>query len=313
MKNCRDGQTKIGIKFALTISIFYRPEACFATSRESQIDPFSGVFTNKMFTSSTEQVSSIGRTIPKPGAEKENRRIQRISLPLPVRVEVKIDSKVNWNEITRLSDVSAFGCGFTLRRPVKRGRLILMTIPMPRQLRSFDYSEPQYRVWGVVRRCIPVERAVSAEYSVGIAFTGKAPPAGFLEHPSMLFDVARRDGAEGFWHLTPADLKADESDLPKDLRKQTRYFIPEQLIVAQVDAAGSVVFSETTVTENISLGGASVFTTLKAEAGTFVRVTSDRFNVTILSIVRGARVGEDGITRLHLEFIDRLFPLEGIE
>lgn len=266
-----------------------------------------------MFTSSTEQSSSTNRPVAGPAVEKENRRIQRISLPLPVRVEVKIDSQVNWNEVTRLSDVSAFGCGFSLKRPVKRGRLVQLTIPMPRQLRSFDYSEPQYRIWGVVRRCISVERTVTDEYSVGVAFTGKAPPAGFLDHPSMLFDIARRDEAEGFWHITPANLMADESDLPKELRKQTRYFIPEQLVVAQVDGAGNEIFSETTVTENISLGGASVFTTLKADAGTFVRVTSDRFNVTILSIVRGARVGEDGITRLHIEFIDRLFPLEGIE
>ena len=266
-----------------------------------------------MLISSTEQLSSIDRNIPQRAVEKENRRIQRISLPLPVRVEVKIDSKVGWNEVTRLSDVSAFGCGFQLKRPVKRGRLVLMTIPMPRQLRSFDYSEPQYRVWGVVRRCIPIERAVAPEYSVGVAFTGKAPPSGYLDHPSMLFDVARRDESEGFWHITPADLQADESDLPNELRKQTRYFIPEQLNVAQFDASGNVIFSETTVTENISLGGASVFTTLNVEAGNFIRVTSDRFNVTILSIVRGARVGEDGITRLHIEFIDRLFPLEGIE
>jgi hypothetical protein len=42
-------------------------------------------------------------------------------------------------------------------------------------------------------------------------------------------------------------------------------------------------------------------------------VTSDRFNITILSVVRGSRTAPDGITRLHLEFIDRFFPLEGIE
>jgi hypothetical protein len=266
-----------------------------------------------MFTSGSEQIRSIDRAVPKPAVEKENRRIQRISLPLPVRVEVKIDSKVSWNEVTRLSDVSAFGCGFTLKRPVKRGRLILLTIPMPRQLRSFDYSEPQYRIWGVVRRCIPVGRSVeSPEYSVGVAFTGKTPPAGYLEHPSMLFDVAQRDDANGFWNIMPADLMADDSDLPKDLRKQTRYFIPETLHLAQVDESGNVLFSETSVTENISLGGAAVFTTLKADAGSFLRVSSERFGVTILSVVRSSRVGDDGITRLHLEFIDRLFPLEGI-
>lgn len=230
-----------------------------------------------------------------------------------MRVEVKIDSKVNWNEITRLSDVSAFGAGFSLKRPIKRGRLVLLTIPMPRQLRSFDYGEPQYRIWGVVRRCLSVGSTQNPDYSVGVAFTGKTPPPGYLEHPSMLYDIAHRAGGEGFWHLTPANLMADESGLPKDIRKQTRFFIPEALVVEKVDEAGNVLESETTVTENISLGGASVFTTLKADTGSFVRVTSQRFDVTILSVVRSQRVGEDGITRLHLEFIDRFFPLEGIE
>lgn len=266
-----------------------------------------------MLTSGSEHLRSIDRVIPKPVFEKENRRIQRISLPLPVRVEVRFDSQLNWNEVTRLSDVSAFGCGFSLKRPVKRGRLVLLTIPMPRQLRSYDYSEPQYRIWGVVRRCIAVGKsAQSPEYSVGVAFTGKTPPAGYLEHPAMLFDLVPRN-EEGFWYIAPADLMADENDLPKDLRKQTRYFIPEALKVEKVDEAGNVLFSETTVTENISLGGAAVFTTLNAEVGCFVRVTSERFNVTILSVVRGSRIGEDGMTRLHLEFIDRFFPLEGIE
>lgn len=253
------------------------------------------------------------RVIPPSSVTKENRRIQRISLPLPLRVEVTIDKSVTWNEVTRLSDVSAFGVGFNIKRPVKRGRIIQLTIPMPRQLRSYDYSEPQYRIWGLVRRCIAIERSVTPEYAVGVAFTGKNPPTGFVDNPSMLFDIAHRDETEGFWHVTPADLLADDTELPKELRKQTRYSIPEQLVIAQVDDAGNVLYAENTVTENISLGGASVFTTLKAEAGNFVRVTSERFNVTILSVVRGSRVGEDGITRLHIEFIDRLFPLEGIE
>jgi len=246
-------------------------------------------------------------------AEKENRRIQRISLPLPVRVEVKVDAAITWNEITRLKDVSAFGAGFALKRPVKRGRIILMTIPMPRQLRSFDYSEPQYRVWGVVRRCISVGTTDKPEYSVGVAFTGKAPPSGYIERPSMLYDITHREDSEGFWHLQPADLMSDERDVPKDLRRQTRFFIPEPLTIEKVDEAGRVLESESTVTENISLGGASVFTSMKAADGAFVRVTSDRFGVTILSVIRSQRVGDDGISRLHLEFIDRLFPLEGIE
>lgn len=250
----------------------------------------------------------------KPVVEHENRRIQRIVLPLPVRIEVKVDAEINWNEITRLSDVSAFGAGFRLKRPVKRGRLICMTIPMPRQLRSFDYGEPQYKVWGAVRRCIETSRdPKNQEYAVGVAFIGKTPPASFSENPSQLYDICQRENnGDGFWHLIAADLMSDDSHLPRDDRKQTRFSIPETLTLRRVDEVGNTIESEETVTENISVGGAAVMTSLSVEPGTFLRVTSERFNVTILSVVRGSRLGDDGIPRLHLEFIDRLFPLEGI-
>jgi hypothetical protein len=256
---------------------------------------------------------SIERARTIPTVEKENRRIQRISLPLPVRVEVRVDKELTWHEITRLGDVSAFGCGFAVKRPIKRGRLILLTIPMPRQLRNFDHAEPQYRVWGLVRRCIPMGSPVTPEYSIGVAFVGRNPPADFIDHPSRLYElVERSDEDSGLWHIGRADLRADDSTLPKELRKQTRYFIPEPVVVEQTDEAGNVVLREHTVTENISLGGAAVFSTVQASPGTFVRFLSERYDINILSVVRGSRVGPDGITRLHLEFIDRLFPLEGI-
>lgn len=252
---------------------------------------------------------------PAPPAEKENRRIQRIALPLPVRVEVKLDAETTWYEITRLNDVSAFGAGFALKRPIKRGRLVLMTIPMPRQLRSFDYGEPQYRVWGLVRRCIAIgSNSRDAEYSIGVAFIGKTPPAEYMEHPSRLYDISHQEAdGKGFWHIGQADTMADDSALSKDLRRQTRYAIPESLTLQQIDEAGNVILQETTVTENISLGGAAVFTTLKLAPGTFMRVRSERNDLEILSVVRGSRAGADGMTRLHLEFIDRYYPLEGLE
>lgn len=259
-------------------------------------------------------LSGVGTTSSQT-TEKENRRIQRISLPLPTRVEVRIDTKSSWNEVTRLSDVSAFGAGFTLKRPVKRGRLVQLTIPMPRQLRCFDFSEPQYKIWGLVRRCISTSTSpTDPSFAVGVAFVGQKPPTDFLEHPSRLYDISHREGEnEGFWHIAEADLRADDSDLPRDLRKQTRLFIPECLKLELIDSDGNVIQSETTVTENISLGGAAVFTQYDLEPGAFLRVTSERFDVTIISVVRGKRIGLDGITRLHLEFIDRHFPLEGIE
>lgn len=267
-----------------------------------------------MLTSTQNKTAPVTPKPPQPAAIKENRRIQRLSLPLPVRIEMRLDAENALNEITRLSDVSAFGAGFVLKRPLKPGRLVLLTIPMPRQLRSFDYSETQYKIWGVVRRCISMGRSIEKpEYSIGVAFIGKNPPSSYIENPATIYDITHREtNGGGFWQVGPADLFADDSSRDVEARKQTRFSIPESLRLERTDRAGNVVETENTVTENISLGGAAVFTSMQAEPGTFLRVSSERFGVTILSVVRGQRVGKDGIIRLHIEFIDRLFPLEGI-
>ena len=245
--------------------------------------------------------------------EKNNRRIQRYSLSLPTKVEVKIDNKFSWNEITRMEDVSAFGAGFVLKRPVKRGRLVHVSVPMPRQLRCYDFLEPQYRVWGLVRRCIPISSNPGAEsYAVGVAFIGKNPPTAFNENPAKLFDLSNREDG-GLWELVEAPSKPDETDLPTYLRRHTRFSIPETLVIELLDENGDVAASEVSVTENVSVGGAAVFTSFNIEVGSFLRVKSERLGTSIISVVRGKRVGPDGIVRLHVEFIDHLFPLEGIE
>jgi hypothetical protein len=246
-------------------------------------------------------------------AEQESRRIHRICLTLPIRVDAQVDQTVSWSEITRLADISAFGAGFLLKRPVKRGRLIQLTMPLPRQLRCFDYMEPQYKIWALVRRCVPVvDRTGTENYALGVAFIGKRPPNSFLENPSKLYDITRRED-EGLWQITEASPFPDESHLPKDQRRQSRFPIPLSLLVEMIDEAGNVIASEPTVTENLSLGGAAIFSTLNLEIGSFLRVTCDQYKTTIICVVRGKRVGADGIPRLHIEFIDRFFPLEGID
>jgi PilZ domain len=243
---------------------------------------------------------------------ENNRRQNRVSLPLPVRIEHKANKETAFNEITRLIDVSAFGAGFNLHHPIKRGRLVFMTMPLSRQLRNYDYTEPQYRVWGLVRHCIPIRRQNEENYAIGTAFIGKRPPEGYHENPSKLYDITERDG-DGFWNITEADAIPDESTLALADRRHTRHSIPIDVTLEVLNENGIVVVKEPSVTENISLGGASVFSTINAQVGSFLRVTSEQYNVTITSIVRGKRNGTDGIPRLHLEFFDRYFPLEGIE
>jgi hypothetical protein len=247
--------------------------------------------------------------------EKDERRMQRIGLTLPIRVEYKVNQSVSWTEVTRLRDISTFGAGFQLPRPVKRGRLILMTIPLPRQLRCYDFMEPQYRVYGLVRNCIPLRQnaTMPETYAIGTAFIGKYPPVSYVEDPSKLYDIKpyREEGT--LWQVTNAETNPDESHLPKENRRHSRFQIPVTIMLETLSEDGKTLAGEVTVTENISVSGASVFTSLQADVGSFIRVSSEQYNVSIVSIVRGKRVGPDSIPRLHIEFIDRFFPLEGIE
>jgi hypothetical protein len=68
-----------------------------------------------------------------------------------------------------------------------------------------------------------------------------------------------------------------------------------------------------TVTENISRRGAAIFTSLAVERGRFVRLSSSQYGIVVAAAVRACRKASGGVMRLHLEFIDRQWPLEGIE
>lgn len=145
-----------------------------------------------------------------------------------------------------------------------------------------------------------------------MAFIGKHPSDSYFHHPAKLYDISCRE-EDDFWRLADAPAMPDESHLPKSDRQHLRFQIPVTLTLYLLDEERKVIASENTVTENISLSRASVFSSLSVEKGAFVRVRSEQYNVGIMSIVLGKRLGVDNIRRLHLKFIYRFFPLEGIE
>lgn len=245
--------------------------------------------------------------------EEESRLIQRISMQLPVKIEVRVDQNLTWEEITRIRDVSTYGAGFILSRPVKRGRLVFVTIPMPRKLRTYDFAEPQYMIWGIVRRCIKITQPRLSEdkYSIGIGFIGKNVPESYLADPSTVYDIVSR-GRNDLWNITESNLSQDDSDLLEESRRHSRYQIPTEVTVEILDGDGDPIASEQTTTENLSLSGAAIYTTFTPSVGDFLRLHCKQYNLSIISIVRGIRVGDDNIQRLHIEFIDRFFPLDGI-
>ena len=240
---------------------------------------------------------------------------ERLELSLPVRVQCRESDDHEWVELTRLIDVTPFGARFTIARPTEPGRLLHMTLPMPRQLRCFDHVEQQYRVWALVRNIKPAVTASTSSntvprYEVGVAFVGKRPPASFETDPTRRYEVASSPAESGLWSLQEPQ---ERTFVPGALRPETRHNIPIDVIVEAFDENGQVSASETTVTENISRRGAAVFTSLDVARGRFVRLTSKQYQIAVIGAVRARRTGADGITRLHLEFVDKQWPLEGIE
>jgi hypothetical protein len=248
--------------------------------------------------------------------EKSKRMRERLELSLPVRVHCRERADYEWVEMTRLIDVTPFGARFSLVHPTEPGRLMHLTMPMPRQLRCFDFVEPQYRVWSLVRNLsmIPPAESKKASFAVGVAFIGKRPPPSYELDPTKRYEVAGSVTESGLWLLREMKEGAAAVHVPTDdPRPETRFNLPIEVVVEVYDEKGEINARETTVTENISRRGAAVFTTLDVGAGQLVRVTSTQYQLAIVAAVRGRRAGPDGIMRLHLEFVDRQWPLEGIE
>jgi hypothetical protein len=224
-----------------------------------------------------------------------------------VRVTCHETVSHEWTEISRLVDVTPFGARLRLKRPTEIGRLLLLTMAMPRQLRCFDHTEDQYRVWSLVRNLRMLDAAThkGAVIEIGVAFVGKRPPESFKKDPATLYDIANLQA--GLWSVQEESGEM-LSELQGDKRKETRHTIPTEVTIEVFGADREPPQRESTVTENISRNGAAVFTSLNLERGRFVKMSA-RDGISMMAVIRKSVVGADGIGRLHLQFIGREWPL----
>lgn len=230
---------------------------------------------------------------------------ERLELKLPVRVACRETPDFQWTEMTRLNDVTPYGCGFNLKRPTEKGRILHLTIPMPRQLRLFDHAEDQYRLFALVRHAKSLvetdQEALSFE--VGVAFIGKRAPTSYEKEPWRRYEIADSSVQS---MATPEEVKPIPST---DKRIHTRHNIPVDIQIQVIDEKGAIGQTEQTVTENISRRGAAILTTLQLPNGRFIRLTSAQYGMTVVGVVRARSTGVDGIPRIHVEFIDKEWPL----
>ncbi len=243
--------------------------------------------------------------------EKSRRLRERFELALPVRVQGRESLDHKWIEMSRLVDVTPFGARLRLKRPTEMGRLLLLTLPMPRPLRCFDHVEDQYRVWSLVRNVKLLDPSIAkgALVEIGVAFVGKRPPRSFESDPSRRYEIARSSIEAGLWAVKEESGESLSEVSVADKRKDTRHNIPVEVLIEVFAKDGGFSESESTVTENISRQGASIFTTLDLSPGRFVKLSSQQYQSAMLAVVRNRHTAPDGIVRLHLEFVGSEWPL----
>src|SRR5256714_10104471 len=160
-------------------------------------------------------------------ARHESRRIrERIALSLPVRVHCRETLNYEWVEMSRLVDVTPFGARLRLKRPTEIGRLLLLTLAMPRQLRCFDHVEDQYKVWSLVRnlKTLNPKTEKGSVIEIGVAFVGKHPPPSFRSDPARRYEIANLQS--GLWAVQEESSAVLSEVDGTDKRGESRHIIP---------------------------------------------------------------------------------------
>ncbi|HEV2914197.1 MAG TPA: PilZ domain-containing protein [Pyrinomonadaceae bacterium] len=243
--------------------------------------------------------------------EGKSRRLrERLEMPLPVRVHCRESADHGWVEKTRLIDITPFGARLTIGRPTETGRLLHLTMPLPSQLRSFDYGDEQYNVWSLVRHAAPLasQGGRLPRFEIGVAFIGKQAPLSFETDPSQRYEIAGAPAAEKLWHMRER-FEAEATSAPYgERRADARRVLAVDVLIEVYDENGKVFATEETATENISRRGMAVTTRLNIVRGRYVRVSSAHYDIAVFAAVRRLRKGADGLARLHLEFVDKQWP-----
>lgn len=231
----------------------------------------------------------------------EHRKGNRHAAELKAIVKVKESEHESWKEVTNVSTVSRNGAGFSLTRPCVVGRLVTLVLPLDPELRAYDKKEEVYPVLSIIQYCNPSTINGETVYHVGVGFVGKKLPESFKADPTQSYRVSGMK-KDGLWEITEA-----ESQFKK--RKQPRYWISIPIMISLLQRGDSSGAKQKTVTKNICAGGVSVACSLDTKIGDKVKFACKELDFYSMAMVRNRRMNKDGVT-LHLEFIDKEFPID---
>jgi hypothetical protein len=211
-----------------------------------------------------------------------------MGLSVPVRVLGHDPDGTPWEEMTATADASFGGASFPLKHAHGVGQVLYLSAALPRNFRRYDLAEPSYRIYALVRN---TRAGATGERVAGVMFIGRVPPKGYEAKPGGRYrlpdDPTTKPGAE-----QPG----------AERRQHERLQLFVNLRLRRLGVSGSM--EEQTVTENVSRGGARVFTTLPVSSGETLTVADLDDKVAAEAVVRNVYTGPDRVTRLNLQFPD---------
>ena len=234
----------------------------------------------------------------------DRRRLSRNYVALPAVVKGRESKDDFWKEKTEIVTVSRLGASFNLDHECKVGRILSLIVKMPENLRCYDQDKNLYRVWGLVQHCSPISQA--SQFLVGIAFIGKFAPKSYLDDPLRTYRIVGMD-EDGFWNV-------GATKAPFVSRAHHRFpcALGVKIAVVDVDGTESQIDFDA-VTENISAGGASVFSNLRVETGDAVNFRCESNGFTSLAVVRNRQKREGDRVTIHVEFSGDEFPIMDLD
>ena len=214
-------------------------------------------------------------------------------LRVPVRVQGHEPDGTQWHEMAVTEDADSGGAAVEMRRPVRRGQVLLLTLPLPKRFRAYDPASASYTVYAVIRNCHSSGGGVQR---VGVMFLGKNPPRGHAQNPGGLY-LLETDVVAGSAAARPAYTGPER-------RGHARYDIAVQLTITRPEPVAFGAALDHAATRNISLGGAMVPTALPLTRGDVVLVRDLQSVLKTRAEVRGLFIGKDNVPLLNLKFLD---------
>lgn len=148
--------------------------------------------------------------------KRSRRFVERAETSLWVEVRGHDAVDHQWIETGNLIDASRSGARLVIAHRVEMCQLLHLTAPMPSEMRCFDETEKEYKIWALVRS-VTLLRMVDGQtpqHEIGVAFVGKTAPASYKSNPAALYEPLPAPNRNGLWTIREKPRVKDSQGLP---------------------------------------------------------------------------------------------------